>query len=225
MKAMIFAAGEGRRMQPLTLRTPKPLLKVRGRALIEHHLFRLSAAGFNDIVINVAYLGDQIVQTLGNGSSYGVRIEYSIESQPLETGGGIYKALPLLGEEPFALVNADIWCDYPFETLRQRTPPDAGAHLVLVPTPSYKAAGDFAVGNDARVISTQGEWTFSGISLLDPSLISTYPQARERFPLVEALHWALPQSRLSAERYHGTWVDVGTPERLEQLNNAAQPVF
>jgi len=218
MKAMILAAGEGRRMRPLTLETPKPLLQVRGVSLIEHHILRLANAGVRDLVINIAYLGDKIRAALGDGARFGVSIQYSLEPEPLETAGALRHALPLLGDEPFLLVNGDVWTDYPFAQLTQRCP-SGGGHLVLVPNPPHKTAGDFSLDKDG-LVQKLGEsgYTFSGISLLSPRLIRDYPQARRQFPLREVFEWAIQRSALTGELFPGTWCDVGTPERLAELN-------
>jgi len=219
MKAMILAAGEGRRMRPLTLEIPKPLLKVKGTSLIVHHIRRLKNAGVNDLVINIAYLGEKIRAALGNGEQFGLRIQYSAEPEPLETAGALLHALPLLGDAPFLLINGDVWTDYPFASLLQRPLNNLG-HLVLVPNPAHKFLGDFSVDNDGRLQELDGEtsFTFSGISVLSPKLISTYPQQRAKFPLREIFGWAIRNQQLTAEVFDGIWCDVGTPERLAELN-------
>lgn len=218
MKAMIFAAGEGRRMRPLTLSTPKPLLRVKGKPLIEYHLEALRASGFRDLVINVAYLGDQIVDWLEDGRRFGLSIQYSREPEPLETGGGIRQALPLLGEDPFVLLNADIWCDYKLDKLRSAQVAEGGAHLVLVPPPEYKSSGDFNL-EQGHISAFGPDWTFSGISLVHPDFIRLYPRARSKFPLVEVYRWGVERGLLSGEIHRGNWLDVGTPERLAKLNS------
>ncbi len=219
MKAMILAAGRGERLRPLTDHTPKPLLEAGGRRLIEHHLARLSAAGFRDIVINLAYRGSQIEAFLGDGSRYGLRIQYSREGEsPLETGGGILHALPLLGDDPFLVINGDIWTDYPFQRLRMAL---AGlAHLVLVPNPPHHARGDFALADDGRVAGCAPDnirecLTFSGIGLYDPRLFDNCSAGP--FPLAPLLRRAAASGEVSGERYDGAWLDVGTPRRLERL--------
>ena len=150
MKAMILAAGEGQRMRPLTDVTPKPLLEVAGKPLIEHHIARLGAAGFTEIVVNVSHLGQQLVDFLGDGSQWEVVISTSSEQTPLETAGGIIQALPHLGDVPFLLVNGDVFTDYPFAQLREITPAERGAHIVLVPNPAHRPGGDFVL-SDRRV--------------------------------------------------------------------------
>lgn len=219
MKAMILAAGEGRRMRPLTLATPKPLLEIKGTSLIAHHILRLKSVGVCEVVINIAYLGEKIRAALGDGGAFGVRIRYSAEPEPLETAGALLHALPLLGAEPFILVNGDVWTDYPFADLLRRPLPNLG-HLVLVPNPPHKLLGDFSLGADGLLQELDGEssFTFSGISLLSPQLIATYPQQRAKFPLREILGWAIQNRQLTAETFAGIWCDVGTPERLAELN-------
>ena len=224
MKAMILAAGEGRRMRPLTDVTPKPLLKVAGKPLIEHHIAGLSAAGFSEIVVNVSHLGQQLVEFLGDGSQWQVAISISSEQAPLETAGGIIQALPRLGDTPFLLVNGDVFTDYPFAQLREMAPDERGAHLVLVPNPEHQPLGDFALQND-RVVhrpSTQpvaGESmvvTYSGIGVYAPGLFANC--ASGRHPLKPLLDEAISRASLSGELYEGMWEDVGTPQRLTALN-------
>ncbi|MBK5004393.1 N-acetylmuramate alpha-1-phosphate uridylyltransferase MurU [Pseudomonas sp. S32] len=214
MKAMILAAGKGERMRPLTLHTPKPLVPLAGRPLIEYHLQALAAAGITDVVINHAWLGQQIERHLGDGSRFGLRIRYSAEGEPLETGGGIFKALPLLGDEPFVLVNGDIWTDYDFSRLQ--CPLQGLAHLVLVDNPSHHGHGDFRLV-DGQVLdgdNAPGTLTFSGISLLHPSLFDgCQPGA---FKLAPLLRQAMAAGKVSGERHAGRWVDVGTLERLAE---------
>ena len=215
MRAMILAAGRGERMRPLTDHTPKPLLEVGGKRLIEYHLEALAAAGINDVVINHAHLGTQIEQFLGDGERYGVRIHYSAEAGALETGGGIFKALPLLGEAPFVVVNGDVWCDYPFARLREVE--TMGAHLVLVPNPPQHQVGDFLLSEG--VVSDEGEgerFTFSGIGLYHPSLFDGCEAGA--FPLAPLLRRTMAQGQVSGELFSGQWFDIGTPERLQQLD-------
>jgi len=208
-------------MRPLTEKTPKPLLQVANKPLIEHHLVRLAAAGFNDIIINVAYLGEQIIQALGNGERWGCRIHYSREHSPLETAGGILHAGTLLGEDPFVLINGDVWTDYPLKTLRKKIlANDTRGHLVLTNNPEHNPEGDFSIADNHRLIHKQiPNYTYSGISLIDPQLIQHYPRKQESFPLGEVFRDAIDKQLLSAELYEGEWVDVGTVERLNQLNN------
>jgi MurNAc alpha-1-phosphate uridylyltransferase len=221
MKAMILAAGLGKRMRPLTDTLPKPLLPVGGKPLLVYHLERLRERGVTEFIINTAYLGKKIEAVLGDGSAYGVSIQYSREQQPLETGGGLLHALPLLGEEPFLLVNGDIWTDYPFERLLDMQLPDHHlGHLVLVPNPRHHQQGDFALHDGLLLPSTEGDqgFTFSGISLLRPQLIGGYSERRPKFPLREALAEGMTLNQLHGEIYPGQWWDVGTPERLQELD-------
>ena len=214
MKAMILAAGRGERMRPLTDHTPKPLLQVGGRRLIEYHIDNLVAAGITDLVINHAHLGDQIETFLGDGSRYGACIHYSVEQEALETGGGIFNALPLLGASPFVVVNGDVWCDYPFQDLPHTL--DGLAHLVLVDNPTHHPAGDFCL--DGEQVKEMGEarLTFSGISVLSPALFEGCSPGA--FPLAPLLRQAMVENKVSGECYRGEWWDVGTPERLQALD-------
>lgn len=217
MKAMILAAGKGERLRPLTLHTPKPLVRAAGVPLIEYHLRALAAAGFAELVINHAWLGRQIEDYLGDGARFGLRIAYSAEGEPLETGGGIFQALPLLGDEPFVLVNGDIFTDYPFAELRR--PLDGLAHLVLVDNPSHHAQGDFRLAG-GRVDELDGaavgpSLTYSGLAVLSPALFAgCQPGA---FKLAPLLRRAMAAGLVSGERYAGRWVDVGTHERLAEV--------
>ncbi len=214
MKAMILAAGRGERMRPLTDDTPKPLLMAGGKRLIEYHLEGLSRAGVHDIVINHAHLGEQIEQVLGDGSRYGVSITYSAEGRALETGGGIFKALPLLGDAPFLVVNGDVWCDYPYARLLHCEV--AQAHLVLVDNPPQHPQGDFVLDR-GRVLDIKGErLTFSGIGVYHPRLFDDC-QA-EPFALAPLLRRAMAAEQVSGEYYRGRWFDIGTPQRLQQLD-------
>lgn len=218
MKAMILAAGLGKRMRPLTDHCPKPLLPVAGKPLIVHHLERLKRAGINEVVINVSYRAEQIISALGDGSAYQMSIHWSQEASPLETGGGIQQALPLLGDAPFLLVNGDVWCDY----LPSASALAAGdlAHLVLVDNPSHHPEGDFAL-HQGRV-SPHGEarLTFAGISLIRPELVAGEPPGA--FALAPLLKRAMADQRVSGEHFAGHWVDVGTPERLAELDRHLQ---
>lgn len=207
-------------MLPLTQDTPKPLLPVVSDTLIGHQLQRIRAAGLQQVIINVAYLGQQIIERLGHGADYDVTIAYSEEPQPLETAGGINRALPLLGDGPFVLVNGDVWCDFDLAQLVDKMLPEQClGHLVLVPNPSHNSGGDFALVDGLLVPSAGADtsFTYSGIALLRPELIAHYPQRRERFGLKEVFDWAIAQGRLSGEVHSGHWLDVGTPERLDQL--------
>jgi len=210
---MILAAGRGERMRPLTDVTPKPLLRVGGRCLIEYHIERLVAAGFTEIIINHAHLGQQIEQTLGNGQRYGAHLNYSKEGDhALETGGGIVKALPLLGQQPFLVVNGDIWSDYPFSQLQ---PIQGLAHLVLVDNPKHHPHGDFFLLKQKIYAEGSPRLTFSGIGLYHPDLFKACKPIR--FPLAPLLIKAIEAGQVTGEYYQGIWMDVGTPERLQQL--------
>ncbi len=215
MKAMILAAGLGTRMRPLTDRCPKPLLPVAGQPLIVHHLARLCTAGITEVVINVSYRAEQIIAALGDGSENGVHITWSREATPLETGGGIRQALPLLGEAPFLLVNGDIWCD--LDPARLTLGAGDLAQLALVDNPDHHPAGDFYLASDGRV-HAEGEprLTFSGISLLDPALVADEPPGA--FALAPLLRRAMAAGRVGGHHHRGQWVDVGTPERLAELD-------
>lgn len=219
MKAMILAAGRGERMRPLTEHTPKPLLKVAGKMLIQYHIERLAAAGVNDIVVNIAYLGQQIRDALGSGENFGVNLIYSQEPEPLETAGAILHALPLLGDAPFLLVNGDVWTDFPFAELRQQSLGSAKGKLVLVPNPEHNPEGDFSIEAGFLTEKTQPAYTFSGISLLHPNLVAQYPEKRQKFALLEVFKFALARQELAAEVYKGEWWDIGTVERLQTLDN------
>lgn len=213
MKAMILAAGRGERMRPLTDRLPKPLLPVAGKPLIVRHIERLAGAGFHQLVINHAHLGGMIESSLGDGRRWGVEISYSPEKVALETGGGIYHALPLLGEEPFLVINGDIWCDIDFAHLSLDG--DDLAHLVLVPNPDHNLQGDFQLLRGR--VSQDGErrLTFSGIGLYHPRLFaSCRPGA---FPLAPLLRDAMDRGMVSGECFSGRWMDIGTPLRLAEL--------
>ncbi|MCV6613924.1 MAG: nucleotidyltransferase family protein [Cellvibrionaceae bacterium] len=221
MKAMILAAGRGERMRPLTETCPKPLLQAGGCSLIEHQLRRLKSAGIEQIIINIAYLGEQIRTALGDGSQLGVKIVYSPEPEPLETGGAINLALPLLGDQPFVLVNGDVWCDFDLARLKRHQLGRQLGHLLMVPNPGFKARGDFRLDEDSLLQPLQGasedSYTYSGIALLSPALVADYPERRSIFPLAEAFRWAVAADKLSAELYRGDWRDIGTVARLEQL--------
>lgn len=215
MKAMILAAGLGERMRPLTDHCPKPLLEVGGKPLIVHHLERLARLGIRDIVINVSYRAEQIVDALGDGEAYGVQLHWSHEATPLETGGGIRQALPLLGEAPFLLVNGDVWCELERSWL---APLDGDlARLVLVDNPEHHRAGDFHLDAGGRVqAGGQPTLTFAGVSLLDPALVADQPLGA--FKLAPLLFEAINAGRVAGYHYKEHWVDVGTPTRLRELD-------
>ncbi|ADJ27662.1 N-acetylmuramate alpha-1-phosphate uridylyltransferase MurU [Nitrosococcus watsonii] len=216
MKAMILAAGRGERMRPLTDNTPKPLLWAGSKRLIEYLIESLAAAGFIDLVINHAYFGGQIEQALGNGERYGVQICYSPEGgEGLETGGGIFQAIPLLGKEPFLAVNGDIWTDYPFTRVQQV--PIGLAHLILVDNPPYSPHGDFALQGERIAAMGANKLTFSGMGIYRPELFAQCNPGR--FPLAPLLREAMAQGRVTGEHYRGQWRDIGTPSRLQQLTH------
>jgi MurNAc alpha-1-phosphate uridylyltransferase len=216
MRAMILAAGRGERMRPLTDTTPKPLLKVAEKSLLEYHLEHLVAAGFIDIVINLAYLGGQIEQALGDGHRYGARLHYSHEgASALETGGGILKALPLLGNSTFVVVNGDIWCNYPLAQLRERTVTGL-AHLVLVNNPEHHLQGDFHLEQGLVTAEGTPRLTFSGIGIYQPALFQGCQAGR--FALAPLLIKAMQSRQVSGEHFQGLWMDIGTPQRLQQLD-------
>jgi len=220
MLAMILAAGRGERMRPLTDHTPKPLLQAGGKPLIVWHIERLVRAGITDLVINHAHLGKQIEQALGDGSQFGATIRFSDEGSALETAGGIAFALHLLGEEPFAVVNGDVYCDYDFSHLPQCAAALAnsedGAHLVLVDNPEHNLKGDFGL-QGARITDTAPKFTFSGIGLYKPQLFA-HIQRGTKAPLAPLLREGIAAGKVSGEHHRGVWVDVGTPQRLHELD-------
>jgi MurNAc alpha-1-phosphate uridylyltransferase len=241
---MILAAGKGERMRPLTLERPKPLLEVGGRALIEHHLHALAAAGFRDVVVNLSWLGEQIPAALGDGARFGLALAYSDEGpEPLETGGGIFRALPQLcpmGVEPFLVLNGDVWMDYPYAALRERfaagLPGRDQAHVVLVPNPSHNPRGDFAYADGRMIEPVPGmaadtaaaarlgalpRYTFSGLGVYHPSLFNGCTDGV--FKLAPLLRAAAINGRVGAGIFAGDWHDIGTPERLAALNRTYNP--
>jgi MurNAc alpha-1-phosphate uridylyltransferase len=212
---MILAAGHGKRMRPLTATTPKPLLQVGGKPLLQYHIEALVAAGLVDIVINTAWLAEQIVAFVGDGSQFGARITLSPEGTPLETAGGILRALPLLGEGRFVVVNGDIWTDYDFASLR-RIDPAVTAHLVLVPNPPQHPTGDFCLNEAGVVNPAEGpRYTYAGISMLSAAMFESLPGGAS--PLAPLLR-AQPTGAVTGEYYRGRWFDVGTPRRLAELD-------
>ena len=218
MKAMILAAGRGERMRPLTDSIPKPLIPVGGKPLIVYHLEALARAGVRDVIINLAYRGAQIRETLGDGSRYGVRIAYSDEGpQALETGGGIFNALKLLGWAPFLVVNGDIWTDFDMTRLPAL---DDGAHarLVMVPNPPHVANGDFALDGDYIIESDKDRFTYSGVGIYSPEFF--FGCQPGKFPLRPLLSRAIAARRLKGQVYRGVWLDIGTPERLVELEES-----
>lgn len=212
---MILAAGRGERMRPLTDTTPKPLLKVAGKPLIHYTLERLVNAGFTEIVINVAHLGQQIIDNLGDGEQFGASIQYSIEGEiGLETAGGIINALPLLGKEPFLVINGDIACDFPLETLKQ--PLKKLVHLVLVNNPQHHPDGDFSL-TEAGYLNkaNKPKYTFSGIGVYHPKLFKNLDQGERK--LRGVFEKAILNQQITGEKFDGFWLDVGTKERLKEL--------
>lgn len=216
MRAMILAAGRGERMRPLTDTTPKPLLKIDGKGLIVWHIERLANNGFQEIVINIAHLGEQIPSTLGDGSRWGVKLLYSDEQEcgALETAGGIKKALPLLGDEPFLVVNGDVFCDYEFDPSFAL----AGklAHLVLVPNPPHNPSGDFGLENSLVLNHSSELWTFSGIAYYNPKIFDKVKLKKS--PLAPLLRELIEEQKVSGEIFRGLFKDIGTPQRLEEIN-------
>jgi len=223
-QAMILAAGKGTRLRPLTLQTPKPLVEVGGQPLIVWHIKALQAAGITDITINASWLADKLMDTLGDGSEYGVKLHWSVEEdEPLETAGGIFQALQTgkLRDEPFILVNSDVWTTYDFAQLRDYTlSADQRAHLLLIDNPEHNNGGDFAISNglaSEQPIGEADKHTFAGISVMSPrlvdGLVSGQPAA-----LAPLLRKAMPKFQITAEVITDNWIDVGTPERLAQVN-------
>lgn len=218
MRAMILAAGKGERMRPLTLVKPKPLLEVQGISLIEHHIINLKKSGFNDIVINVSWLAQQIMQKLGSGEKYGVKIRYSFEgNEPLETGGGIFNALKLIGKAPFLVVNGDIFTDIDFSTLHLKT--GKLAHLMLVNNPKHNPMGDFSLSESGSLSTdnTNKKYTFSGIGIYHPYLFKNCKL--EKFSVVPLLKNAMKQKHITGQLFKGKWDDIGTIDRLLAINS------
>jgi MurNAc alpha-1-phosphate uridylyltransferase len=217
MKAMILAAGRGERMRPLSDRVPKPLLEVKGKALILWHIERLKRNGFREIIINIAHLGEKIIAFLGDGSKWGVKISYSDEreSGALESAGGIKKALALLGDETFLVLNGDIFCEYEFDANFQLE--KNLAHLILVPNPSHNRRGDFGIEGERILNSSADMYTFSGIAYYNPLFFESVEL--QKSPLAPHLRNAIEKSRVSGEIFTKMWHDIGTPTRLKEINN------
>ncbi len=221
MKAMILAAGRGERMRPLTDKTPKPLLKVSDKSLIEHHIENLVAIGVTDIVINTAWLSEQFPLALGNGEKYGCHLHFSQEEPgALETAGGIQKALSLLKCDEFIVVNGDVWCDYDLNKLNKGLAKGKLAHLILTHNPAHHPSGDFAISNDGELRNNSADskencWTYTGIGLYHAKLFESVAQYPA--PLGPLLKTAIAQAQISGELHQGEWFDIGTPERLNQL--------
>jgi MurNAc alpha-1-phosphate uridylyltransferase len=224
MKAMILAAGMGNRMRPLTLHTPKPLLEVGGKPLIVWHIEKLQKMGVQEIVINTAWLGEKLADALGDGSQFGVKILWSHEGEGLETAGGIINALPLLGNEPFILVNGDVWTTMDFAPLLNVQLQDDLAHLVLVENPVQHPQGDFTLAANKAYTFEQahsGEnLTYSGVAVMHPQMFNGLESGKR--PLAPLLKQAMQQEKISAQKLQGVWVDVGTPERLNALDQQIQ---
>ena len=215
MKAMLLAAGRGERMRPITDSLPKPLVKVGGKPLIAWHLLALARAGIRDVVINLSWLADQVPAALGDGRAYGVSIHYSDEGPvPLETGGGIFRAVPLLGPGPFLVVNADIWTDIDFAALSLEE--RAHARLVLIPNPPHHPRGDFGLDGDLVVDRDRERFTYSGVGVYRPEFFAGCPA--ERFPLLPVLNRAIAARLVRGQVHRGEWCDVGTAERLASLD-------
>lgn len=215
---MLLAAGRGDRLRPLTDEVPKPLIEVGGRSLLERHLDKIAAAGIRKIVINLGWLGEQIAERVGSGEAYGLDVLYSQEGDNiLETGGGIHKALPLLGDEPFLVVNADIYTDMPLSGLQLAD--ECLGHLVLVPTPEYRDHGDFAL-EDGLVRNGERQHTFSGVAVYRPEFFAAC--AAGRFSIAPMLREAADRGRLTGSLYEGAWADAGTPDRLAALEAQLQ---
>jgi MurNAc alpha-1-phosphate uridylyltransferase len=222
MKAMILAAGRGERLRPLTDTLPKPLLDIGGIPLIGHHLRALAAAGFNEVVINVAYRAGQIMAALGTGGDYGLTIRYSVESPgALDTGGGVRNALSLLGEAPFVLISADVWSDFDYRGLRGAGRPD-GVELVLVANPPHHPSGDFGL-RDGHLVDAGPRLTYAGIGVYAPALFRA--QTMHRFPLVTVIKQALRRGQGRGRQHTGAWIDVGRPADLAAARAAAAQCF
>lgn len=224
-QAMILAAGKGTRLRPLTLETPKPLVEVGGQPLIVWHIKALKAAGITDITINASWLADKLMQTLGDGGQYGVTLHWSVEDdEPLETAGGIFNALQTgkLQDAPFILVNSDVWTTYDFAQLQDYTlGPDQLAHLLLIDNPEHNNGGDFAINNglaSAQPIADADKYTFAGISVISPKLVDGLVSGQPA-PLAPLLKQAMLKFQITAEVIKDNWIDVGTPERLTQVND------
>ena len=219
MKVMILAAGRGERMGNLTQNCPKPLLKVKGRCLIDWHLIKLCEAGFKDIVINVAYLSKEIIEFVGDGSKWGLNISISEEEHALETAGGIKKAIKYLGDEPFVVINADIFSDYNYENLKARSlQNNSMGHLVLVNNPEHNLKGDFGImDNGILTMNSERSLTFSGIAIYDPKFFSELAEGN-KIKLAPILEIAINKKCIQGELFEGLWSDVGTPERLNMIN-------
>lgn len=218
-RALIFAAGFGKRMRPLTETTPKPLLEVAGKPLIQHHIEKLVDCGIRDLVINTHWRADRLVEALGNGQLFGASIQWSHEPEILDTGGGMRNALPMLGNGNFLVINSDVWTDYPLSSLAGIELEPESAHLVMVPNPEQHQAGDFGIDDRGRLCAGDvKKRTYAGVGLFTSGFIQRFGPDRFAFPLREALQAGMACGKVTAELYQGTWEDVGTPERLDELN-------
>jgi len=217
MKAMILAAGKGERMRPLTNQIPKPLLDVAGKPLIVWHLEKLAQANFKEVIINHAHLGEMIEAFIGDGSKWNLKITYSREGSPLETAGGIKKALPLIGDQPFLVVNADIYTDFDYASLKNRNLNDYIGHLVMVKNPTHHPDGDFVLKNNQIELEGQERLTFSGIAIYQPEIFEdiNIELVAKLAPILKKL---IEAKCISGEIYEGLWFDIGTPERLNEIN-------
>jgi MurNAc alpha-1-phosphate uridylyltransferase len=216
MKAMVLAAGRGERLRPLTDSVPKALVRAGGKPLIAWHLERLAAAGCTEAVINVSHLGERIVDAIGDGRRFGLRIAYSREAERLETAGGIAQALALLGPQPFLLLNADVYCEYPLARLQGMALGARLAHLVLVPNPAHRPKGDFGLVGAQVKRDAPARYTYAGVAVVSPQLVKDVTPG-EKAPLAPMLYAAADAGRMSGELYEGLWQDVGTLERLAEL--------
>lgn len=215
MRAMILAAGRGERLRPLTDQTPKPLLPVAGKPLIAHQLQWLQTAGISEVVINLHHLGEQIEAFCGDGAAFGVAIRYSHEDILLETAGGIVNALPLLGDDPFVLLNGDVFTNFAFASLPARPPAWADLHIVLTPTPDYRKHGDFEFA-DGRVTRRGEAFVYCGIAVIDPRWLASL--SAQPASLQQPLFDAVARGRVSAQIWNGDWTDIGTPAQLQAIN-------
>ena len=224
MKAFIFAAGLGKRLAPITDHTPKPLVSVCGLPLIVWHIRKLVSIGITDLVINCHWLRHKLMSALGDGSEFGARILWSEEQELLNTGGGLKNALPLVGDQPFLVINGDVWTDYPFEKLLKTTLLDTNlAHLVMVANPPQHTEGDFSITSNGKLREAgEKRYTYSGIGLYRPELLTKFAPAIQSFPLPVALRQAIATDQISGEFYSGDWEDVGTIERLNSLEHRLQ---
>ena len=216
MKAMILAAGYGKRLRPLTDHTPKPMVPIDGKPLIVYHLEKIAQTGIVDVVINLGHLGSKIPQALGNGSEWGLSIQYSDEGpEPLETGGGMTKALPLLGEDTFMLVNGDVWCDLDYRDIPKKLENNDQALLYMVQQPDWRDRGDFSLQNNRVIESENPEYLYAGIALYHPSILDGAQV--EKFSIVPRLKKAISAKRVAGVLHSGVWDDVGTPDRLRSI--------